>query len=130
MAPLSWVLDLAEAEPDPAQLGGKAATLARLLRAGFPVLINKDTWAKMSPDLQQRLTTFLRWDFAYRVDYLWGQDIADNIELMKAAGFNILELPADEAARYEQMAMDAAWAVTAENAGEEVAAELRAMLDR
>ena len=108
----------------------KTVIFPGVYRAGFPVLINKDTWAKMSPDLQQRLTTFLRWDFAYRVDYLWGQDIADNIELMKAAGFNILELPADEAARYEQMAMDAAWAVTAENAGEEVAAELRAMLDR
>ena len=108
----------------------KTVIFPGVYRAGFPVLINKDTWAKMSPDLQQRLTTFLRWDFAYRVDYLWGQDIADNIELMKAAGFNILELPADEAARYEQMAMDAAWAFTAENAGEEVAAELRAMLDR
>ena len=92
--------------------------------------INKDTWAKMSTDLQQRLTTFLRWDFAYRVDYLWSQDIADNIELMKGAGFNILELPADEAASYEQMAMDAAWAVTAANAGDEVAAELRGMLDK
>lgn len=84
----------------------------------------------MSTDLQQRLTTFLRRDFAYRMDYIWSQDIADNIELMKAAGFNILELPADEAARYEQMAMDAAWAVTAANAGDEVAAELRGMLDK
>ena len=108
----------------------KTVIFPGVYRAGFPVLINKKTWGKMSTDLQQRLTTFLRWDFAYRVDYLWGQDIADNIELMKGAGFNILELPADEAASYEQMAMDAAWAVTAENAGDEVAAELRAMLDK
>lgn len=108
----------------------KTVIFPGVYRAGFPVLINKDTWGKMSTDLQQRLTTFLRWDFAYRVDYLWGQDIADNIELMKAAGFNILELPADEAASYEQMAMDAAWAVTAANAGDEVAAELRGMLDK
>jgi len=108
----------------------KTVIFPGVYRAGFPVLINKDTWGKMSTDLQQRLTTFLRWDFAYRVDYLWGQDIADNIALMKAAGFNILELPADEAARYEQMAMDAAWAVTATNAGDEVAAELRGMLDK
>jgi len=108
----------------------KTVIFPGVYRAGFPVLINKDTWGKMSTDLQQRLTTFLRWDFAYRVDYLWGQDIADNIELMKAAGFNVLELPADEAASYEQMAMDAAWAVTAANAGDEVAAELRGMLDK
>ena len=108
----------------------KTVIFPGVYRAGFPVLINKDTWGKMSTDLQQRLTTFLRWDFAYRMDYIWGQDIADNIELMKGAGFNILELPADEAASYEQMAMDAAWAVTAENAGDEVAAELRGMLDK
>ena len=108
----------------------KTVIFPGVYRAGFPVLINKDTWGKMSTDLQQRLTTFLRWDFAYRMDYIWGQDIADNIELMKAAGFNILELPADEAARYEQMAMDAAWAVTAANAGDEIAAELRGMLDK
>jgi TRAP-type C4-dicarboxylate transport system substrate-binding protein len=108
----------------------KTVIFPGVYRAGFPVLINKKTWGKMSTDLQQRLTTFLRKDFAYRMDYIWSQDIADNIELMKAAGFNILELPADEAARYEQMAMDAAWAVTAANAGDEVAAELRGMLDK
>jgi len=108
----------------------KTVIFPGVYRAGFPVLINKKTWGKMSTDLQQRLTTFLRRDFAYRMDFIWGQDIADNIELMKAAGFKILELPADEAASYEQMAMDAAWAVTAENAGDEVAAELRGMLDK
>ena len=108
----------------------KTVIFPGVYRAGFPVLINKKTWGKMSTDLQQRLTTFLRDDFAPRMDYIWSQDIADNIELMKAAGFNILELPADEAARYEQMAMDAAWAVTAANAGDEVAAELRGMLDK
>ena len=108
----------------------KTVIFPGVYRAGFPVLINKKTWGKMSNDLQQRLTTFLRRDFAYRMDFIWSQDISDNIELMKAAGFNILELPADEAARYEQMAMDAAWAVTAANAGVEVAAELRGMLDK
>jgi TRAP-type C4-dicarboxylate transport system substrate-binding protein len=108
----------------------KTVIFPGVYRAGFPVLINKDTWGKMSTDLQQRLTTFLRWDFAYRMDYIWGKDITDNIAQMKASGFNILELPADEAARYEQMAMDAAWAVTAANAGDEVAAELRGMLDK
>jgi TRAP-type C4-dicarboxylate transport system substrate-binding protein len=108
----------------------KTVIFPGVYRAGFPVLINKKTWGKMSTDLQQRLTTFLRRDFAYRMDFIWSQDIADNIELMKAAGFNILELPSDEAARYEQMAMDAAWAVTAANAGDEVAAELRGMLDK
>lgn len=108
----------------------KTVIFPGVYRAGFPVLINKKTWGKMSTDLQQRLTTFLRRDFAYRMDYIWGKDITDNIAQMKASGFNILELPADEAARYEQMAMDAAWAVTAENAGDEVAAELRGMLDK
>ena len=84
----------------------------------------------MSADLQQELTTFLRDDFAPRQDYIWGDDIAANVELMKGAGFNILQLPDSEVARYEKMAMDAAWAVTAENAGADVAAELRSMLDK
>jgi TRAP-type C4-dicarboxylate transport system substrate-binding protein len=108
----------------------KTVIFPGVYRAGFPVLINKDTWGMMSTDLQQRLTTFLRDDFAPRMDYIWGDDITDNIAQMKAAGFKILELPADEAARYEQMAMDAAWAVTAANAGDEIAAELRGMLDK
>ena len=108
----------------------KTVIFPGVYRAGFPVLINKDTWGMMSTDLQQRLTTFLRDDFAPRMDYIWGDDITDNIAQMKAAGFKILVLPADEAARYEQLAMDAAWAVTAANAGDEVAAELRGMLDK
>lgn len=108
----------------------KTVIFPGVYRAGFPVLINKDTWGMMSADLQQELTSFLRNDFAPRQDYIWGDDIAANVELMKDAGFNILQLPDSEVARYEKMAMDAAWAVTADNAGAEVAAELRSMLDK
>ena len=108
----------------------KTVIFPGVYRAGFPVLINKDTWGMMSADLQQELTSFLRNDFAPRQDYIWGDDITANVELMKGAGFNILQLPDSEVARYEKMAMDAAWAVTADNAGAEVAAELRSMLDK
>ena len=44
-------------------------------------------------------------------------------------GGDFLELSEEDAAAYRQTAMDAAWAVTSENAGAEIAAELRAMLD-
>lgn len=99
-------------------------------RAGFPVLLNKDTWERMSPDLQQRLTTFLREDFAPRADTLWVEEVASERAAMEAAGFTLLELSPEEAARYEKIAMDAAWASTAEKTGPELAAELRAMLDK
>jgi len=99
-------------------------------RAGFPVLVNKKTWNKMSPDLQARLTDFLRNDFAPRMDNIWQDTLVKERNAMDAAGFNRLELPADEAARYEAIAMDAAWNVVSEKAGADIAAELRSMLDR
>ena len=99
-------------------------------RAGFPVLVNKKTWNKMSPDLQKRLTDFLRNDFAPRMDNIWQDTLVKERNAMDAAGFTRLELPADEAARYEGIAMDAAWSVVSEKAGAEIATELRAMLDR
>jgi len=99
-------------------------------RAGFPVLMNMDLFNEMSPDLQERFTTFLREDFAPRMDDIWAEDIATERAAQEAAGFNFLVLQGEEAARYEAMAMDAAWSMTAESAGAEIAAELREMLDR
>ncbi len=99
-------------------------------RAGFPVLVNADTWAQMSPDLQQRLTAFLREDFAPRMDSIWAEPIAESQAQMREKGWTFLELTGDDAAMYEKTAMDAAWNATAATAGAEIAAELRAMLDR
>ena len=67
-------------------------------RAGFPVLINKNTWGKMSADLQKRLTTFLRDDFAPRVDTIWADDIAKGQKEMDESGFKRIELSSEEAA--------------------------------
>lgn len=115
-----------------AQFEGLVETVIQpgVYRAGFPVLMNMDLYNEMSPDLQERFTTFLREDFAPRMDAIWADDIATERAAQEAAGFTYLMLPEDEAARYEAMAMDAAWGMTAENAGAEIAAELRAMLDR
>ncbi|MFK7752260.1 MAG: TRAP transporter substrate-binding protein DctP [Sedimentitalea sp.] len=114
------------------QFGGLVKTVIQpgVYRAGFPVLVNERIWNKMSPDLQARLTSFLRDDFAPRMDSIWAEDIAASRKAMEEAGFGFLELSAEEAARYESIAMDAAWAVTAKNAGADVAAELRGMLDK
>ncbi len=99
-------------------------------RAGFPVLVNSGTWAEIPDDVRNELTAFLREDFAPRMDEIWAGPIAESQAQMRDKGWTFLELTGDAAAMYEKMAMDAAWAVTAENAGEEIAAELRAMLDR
>lgn len=108
----------------------KTVVTPGVYRAGFPVLVNADTWAEIPEDTQQELITFLREDFAPRMDSIWAGPIAESQALMKEKGWKFLDLTGDEAAMYEKTAMDAAWAMTAENAGAEVAAELRAMLDR
>lgn len=115
-----------------AQFGGLVKTVVQpgVYRAGFPVLMNMDLFNQMSPDLQERFITFLREDFAPRMDNIWAEDIATERAAQEAAGFNYVMLSEEEAARFEAIAMDAAWTMTAENAGAEIVAELRAMLDR
>lgn len=99
-------------------------------RAGFPVLVNARTWAEIPEETQNELVTFLREDFAPRMDTIWAGPIAESQALMREKGWTFLELTGEDAAMYERMAMDAAWAVTAQNAGEDIATELREMLDR
>ena len=108
----------------------KTVVAPGVYRAGFPVLVNADTWAEIPEDVQNELVTFLRKDFAPRMDSIWAGPIAESQTQMREKGWTFLELTGDNAAAYEKMAMDAAWGVISENAGAEIAAELRAMLDR
>lgn len=108
----------------------KTVVTPGVYRAGFPVLVNSGTWSEIPEDVQSELITFLRDDFAPRMDSIWADPIAESQAQMLEKGWTFLELSGEAAATYEKTAMDAAWAVTAENAGEEIAAELRAMLDR
>lgn len=98
-------------------------------RAGFPVLVNKKTWDKIPADVQQSMSTFLRDDFAPRVDHIWEEDIASAANDMKNAGFELFNLSEADEKKYRQIAMDSAWAAMAESAGAELASELRAMME-
>lgn len=97
-------------------------------RAGFPILVNKRKWEAIPEDLRDRITTFVRDDLAPRIDQTWADDVAKGVEEMDAAGFDRYQLSAEDEATYRQKALDAAWAVIAEKAGEDVAGELKAML--
>lgn len=99
-------------------------------RAGFPVVVNEDAWNEVPEDLQERIITFVRDDAAPRIDQIWAEDVATGAKEMAAAGFEVIELSDEDSTRLRAIAMDSAWAVIADEAGAEVAAELRAMLDR
>lgn len=97
-------------------------------RAGFPILVNQDAWAELSEDLQQRITTFVRDDLAPRIDEIWATDVAEGVEEMEKAGFEVVQFSDEDAERLREIAIDSAWSEIAGSAGEEVAAELRSML--
>lgn len=98
-------------------------------RAGFPVLVNKKTWDKIPADVQQSLTSFLREDYAPRVDHIWEEEVASEAAAMQDAGFELYNLSDEDEKTLRKTAMDAAWESLAETAGADLAAELREMLD-
>lgn len=108
----------------------KTVVAPGVYRAGFPVLVNSDIWAEIAPGVQDRLTSFLREDFAPRMDTIWADPIAESQAQMREKGWTFLELTGADAARYEKLAMDAAWEAIAVTAGADISAELRAMLER
>lgn len=97
-------------------------------RAAFPILINEKSWNELPEDLQNRLITFVRDDLSPRIEQIWAEKVAVSAVAMQAAGFQRIDLSAEEAAQYRQTAIDAAWSVIAEDAGAELATELRSML--
>lgn len=99
-----------------------------IYRAGFPVLVNENAWNELPEDLQERITAYVRDDLAPRIDEIWATDVADGVVQMEAAGFEVVQMSDEDAAKLREVAIDSAWAVIAANAGDEVAAELRGML--
>ncbi|PHP27703.1 TRAP transporter substrate-binding protein [Limimaricola cinnabarinus] len=97
-------------------------------RAGFPVLVNQNAWNELPEDLRSRITTFVRDDLAPRIDEIWAEDVAEGVGQMEKAGFEVIELSGEDAARLREVAIESAWTEIAKTTGDDVAAELRGML--
>lgn len=96
-------------------------------RAGFPILVNPRAWDRLSPDLQQRVRSFIMDELAPEIDASWADMIEAGDTQMANAGFTRIELTGPEAEEYLRIALDAAWETLAGKAPE-VAAELRGYL--
>jgi TRAP-type transport system periplasmic protein len=96
-------------------------------RAGFPILVNPNSWAALDADLQSRVRDFIMTELAPEIDGMWGEMLATGDAQMAAAGFQRIELEGEARDAYLAMALDAGWAAMAERAPD-VADGLRAFM--
>lgn len=96
-------------------------------RAGFPILVNPNSWAGLDEDLQARVRDFIMTELAPEIDGMWGEMLATGDAQMTAAGFQRIELEGEARDAYLAMALDAAWAAMAERAPD-VADDLRVFM--
>ena len=96
-------------------------------RAGFPILVNPNSWARLDADLQTRVQDFIMTELSPEIDGMWTGMLATGDAEMAAAGFQRIELEGTARDAYLDAALDAAWTAMAERAPD-VAAELRAFM--
>lgn len=98
-------------------------------RAGFSVLVSNRAWERLPEALRGELQDYVRNTLGPELDRSWGEVIAAGNAEVEAAGFQEIALNGEEADRYLQTAIDAAWAHMAEQIDDpELTAELRGML--
>ncbi|WP_355661958.1 TRAP transporter substrate-binding protein DctP [Halomonas salifodinae] len=98
-------------------------------RAGFSILVSQRAWGRMSDELRESLQDYVRHTLGPELDRGWGDVIAAGDAEVAAAGFEEIAFEGEEAERYLQIAIDAAWEHMQEQIGnDELTAELRAML--
>lgn len=98
-------------------------------RAGFSILVSQRAMDRLSPELREELQEFVRYTLGPQLDQSWGEVIAAGNAEVEAAGFEEIALNGEDADRYLQTAIDAAWDYMAGQLDDpELTAELRAML--
>ncbi|MBF8223457.1 TRAP transporter substrate-binding protein DctP [Halomonas sp. 328] len=98
-------------------------------RAGFSVLVSQRAWDRLPEALRGELQDYVRHTLGPELDQSWGDVIAAGNAEVAAAGFEEIAFEGEEAERYLQIAIDAAWEHMQEQIGnDELTAELRAML--
>lgn len=98
-------------------------------RAGFSILVSDRALGRLSDELREELTDYVRHTLGPELDRSWDDVIAAGYAEVEAAGFEEIALEAEEAERYLQLAIDTAWEHMAGQIGnDELTAELRTML--
>jgi TRAP-type transport system periplasmic protein len=98
-------------------------------RAGFSVLVSERAMGRLSPELREELTDYVRHTLGPELDRSWDEVIAAGFAEVEAAGFEEIALNGEEAEQYLQTAIDAAWEhMAGQIENDDLTAELRGML--
>ncbi len=101
-------------------------------RAGFPIVVNEESWAKLPEELQKRVVTFVRDDLAPRIDASWSDYVKKGDKQVKEAGFSAVKLSGEVEQDFLLSTMNAAWddlaSKVTSDADKETIAKIRKML--
>lgn len=98
-------------------------------RAGFSILVSQRAWERLPAALRGELKDYVRNTLGPELDQSWDEVIAAGNAEVEAAGFQEIAFNGEEADRYLQIAIDAAWEHMAGQIEDpELTAELRGML--
>lgn len=98
-------------------------------RAGFSILVSQRAWGRLSEELQEELTDYVRNTLGPQLDRSWDEVIATGNAEIEAAGYQEIAFEGEEAERYLEIAIESAWEYMAGQLNDpELTAELRGML--
>ena len=69
----------------------------------FYIVINKDKWNQLTPELQNTITEYVQGDFSKKLTDMWNQIDIDGIKYVKEAGYDVTKLSEAEVAVWKQL---------------------------
>jgi len=69
----------------------------------FYIVMNKDKWNQLTPDLQKTITEYMQEDFHQKITNMWNKIDIDGIKYVNEAGYDITELNQAEVTEWKQL---------------------------
>jgi len=69
----------------------------------FYIVMNKDKWAEIPPELQTTITEYVQGEFSEKLTAMWNDIDIEGLKYIKESGYDIVELTPEEVTAWKQL---------------------------